>query len=178
MSVKIPLNKEMRNGLGQVMKTDKPNPEYEKLSDEQKKETHVPKTIKKSQTIRDYLLMALSLKFPIEDRKEVFWTYGLGQLFSDEEKNIVEISDGKAAFLRRVFEKNKSKNTTPMGQDVEVEVFYPFELGQIIPFFMSEKERQDNDIEDFDLGLNEEKKEKETSKDDPKEEKKEESKKK
>ena len=88
--------------------------------------------------LRDYLLTLLASRFQIIDNKESWWTTELGILIADEKNKEIEISDDKFKFLKRIIEKNKMKiiQTTPMGPvEKEVEIFYPFELGQLLKIF-------------------------------------------
>ena len=88
--------------------------------------------------LRDYLLTLLASRFQIIDNKESWWTTELGILIADEKNKEIEISEDKFKFLKRIIEKNKMKiiQSTPMGPtEKEVEIFYPFELGQILKIF-------------------------------------------
>jgi len=99
--------------------------------------------VMKNATLRDYLLTILGTRFPLIDKKEPFWTTELGILFSDGKKKEVEISDDKAKFLKRIIENNKVmvSKRTPMGiEEVEKELFFPFELGQLLKLFEGLKE--------------------------------------
>lgn len=96
---------------------------------------------KKEMRIRDYLLTILSTRFPVVDKKEVFWTTQLGILFSDEENSEAEVSDDKAKFLRRIIENNKVTIQNPMGEK-EIELFFPFERSQLLQLFLTEEEKK------------------------------------
>ena len=87
-------------------------------------------------TIRDYLLSILGTNFTPEDQKEVFWTTDLGIKISDEKNEVLEISDKKASFLRRIVKeigiekgKNKSKN-----------LLKPFEVSQVLKELMTDED--------------------------------------
>lgn len=87
-------------------------------------------------TIRDYLLSILGTDFTPEDQKEVFWTTDLGIKISDEKNEVLEISDKKASFLRRIVKeigiekgKNKSKN-----------LLKPFEVSQVLKELMTDED--------------------------------------
>ena len=156
--LKIPLSRNVYNPRGDAVKVNRPNPEWEALSDKEKKDTEIPQVIPTEQTIRDYLLNILSLKFKIEDKKEIFWITSLGIQFSTEEDE-VEISDDKTKFLRRIIENNKFTQVGMGGVEKEIELFFPYEVSQILVVFLSVKEREEYGIEDVP-----EKKEKEEEK--------------
>ena len=119
--MKIDLSKKILTVKGQEIKINS-----------EKKDPKNPKMfIKKATTIRDYLLMVLSQKFETKNRKETFWTMDLGIKIADEKNKEVEISKDKLDFLARVVENNKYKRATP-GGETEVELFFPFELGQLL----------------------------------------------
>ena len=90
------------------------------------------KQVEEEVTVRDYLLAMLSANFPIVENKEYFWTTELGILFSDKKKKEVEISDDKWKFLVRIIKNNKVKKPTPMGGTKEEEMFFPYEVGQLL----------------------------------------------
>ena len=99
---------------------------------------------KKIMRVRDYLLTILGTRFEMEDRqKEPFWTTELGILIADEKNKELEISEPKADFLRRILTANKIKQTLPMGGEREIELFFPFEISQLLQLFMSEKEKKE-----------------------------------
>ena len=97
------------------------------------------KTEKKDMTLRDYLLIILGARFTMKDKKESFWTTQLGILISDDKNKELKISDSQFAFLKRIMENNKIKQPSPMGGEVEIEVFFPYELGQILEVFEDEE---------------------------------------
>ena len=89
-------------------------------------------------TLRDYLLTILSSRFKTINNKENFWTTELGIEIADEKNKILEVSDPQFNFLKRIVEANKMMNITqtPMGVvEKEIEIFYPFELGQLLRIF-------------------------------------------
>lgn len=92
-------------------------------------------------TFRDYLLLALSTKFEIEDVKESYWTTELGIAVANTDVNDIEISDDKFNFLDRVIRKNKAKNA----QGQEDAIFNPFELGQILNFLEESEKTNEGD---------------------------------
>ena len=100
------------------------------------------KTEDKKMCIRDYLLTILGTRFPVQENKEIFWTTGLGILFSDEENKEVEISDDKAKFLKRIIENNEMIVQGPMGER-KVEIFFPYELSQLLSLFLTEEEKKE-----------------------------------
>ena len=81
--------------------------------------------------LRDYLLTILGTRFPVLNTKEVFWTTELGILIADEENKEIEISDDKMKFLVRILKNNKIKQVLPGGGEREIELFFPWELGEI-----------------------------------------------
>jgi hypothetical protein len=92
----------------------------------------IKKTERREMTIRDYLLGLLGARFDFIEVKECFWTTQLGLLISDDENKEIEISENKYQFLKRIVEKNKIKRTSATGQEIEIELYYPFELGQLL----------------------------------------------
>jgi len=131
---KIPLNQKIVNIKVKPMKSQ------ELVNPKDKKSTE-----KKDLTIRDYLLTILGTKFAIQNVKETFWTTQLGIQFADDKIKEVEISDDKAKFLRRIIEANKTKviQANPMGgqTEEEIELFFPYELGQLLAIFATEEEK-------------------------------------
>ena len=79
--------------------------------------------------------------------KETFWTTQLGIQFADDKIKEVEISDNKAKFLRRIIEANKAKvvQPNPMGGQTEttIELFFPYELGQLLAIFATDEEKKE-----------------------------------
>jgi len=98
---------------------------------------------RKNTTLRNYLMVLLSTRFPVLNNKEIFWTTELGNLFSDEKNKEVEISENKANFLRRIIEQNKIKIQLSASEEKETELFAPFELAQVLEPFLSEEERKE-----------------------------------
>lgn len=86
-------------------------------------------------TVRDYFLTLLGSKFKVKDTKEHFWTTKIGMKMSDQKNETVKLSEDKVAFLKRIVKSNKTKRTkrTPMGTtEEEVELFFPYEVGQLL----------------------------------------------
>lgn len=102
------------------------------------------KTKQEEVTVRDYLLALLSANFPIQDNREYFWTTELGILFSDKKKKEVEISDDKWKFLVRIVRNNRVKKPMPMGGTKEEEMFFPYEVGQLLHALGVTEEEQPN----------------------------------
>lgn len=136
--IKINLEKKILSIRGNPVQNqeldDKGNPKTDKKG----------KRIMKDAVVRDYLLTILATRFPIIDKKETFWTTELGTLIASKTKivngkevpnDILEISDDKAKFLRRIIENNKTKINLPMGGEKEIEIFFPYELGQLLKLF-------------------------------------------
>lgn len=107
----------------------------EKMKDWQER---LKKTDHRAVTIRDYLLTLLGSRFAVQSPRESFWTSQLGQLIADEKNKEIEISEDKFQFLKRVVETNKIKRDTPMGVQ-EIELYFPFELGQLLAVFEEEE---------------------------------------
>ena len=121
--MKINLEKPIVNIRGLPIENEVVNPKTKKIE-------------KKIMRVRDYLLTILGTRFEMEDRqKEPFWTTELGILIADEQKKEIEISEPKANFLKRILENNKVKQVLPMGGEKEIELFFPFELGQLLQLF-------------------------------------------
>ena len=151
--IKIDLSKPIKSIKGEQIETPERDGKGQPVLDKGK-----PKM--KKMTVRDYLLTILSTKFPLEETKEAFWTTELGQLIAsgtkivggkvDEKGKIkggkevpnieIEISDDKAKFLRRIIENNKVTQQLPMGQTKDIELFFPFELGQLLKLFSDLRE--------------------------------------
>lgn len=142
------LNTKMLDIKMQPMKVQVLNPEYNALSEKEKKNTKIPQVIEKEVTVRDYLLTILGQRFQIIDRREFFWIAELGSLMASETKiveeegkkkevpnDVIEISDDKAKFLTRIIENNKIKQITPTGEEREIELFAPFEVAQLLKLF-------------------------------------------
>ena len=129
--MKINLEKPIVNIRGLPIENEVVNPKTKKIE-------------KKIMRVRDYLLTILGTRFEMEDRqKEPFWTTELGILIADEQKKEIEISEPKANFLKRILENNKVKQVLPMGGEKEIELFFPFEISQLLQLFMSEKEKKE-----------------------------------
>lgn len=99
----------------------------------------------KNSTIRNYLLTLLGTRFQIIEQKEAFWTTELGIQIAEEQNKVLEISDDKFKFLKRLIGKNKHKiiQQTPTGQrEVERELFFPFETGQLLKAFGEEEDEE------------------------------------
>jgi hypothetical protein len=140
--IKINLDQKILNVKGEPIKNTVANPKYEALSEKEKGRTKIPPTIEKEATVRDYLLTILGVRFEIKDKnKEQFWTTDLGILFSKDENKIVEISPEQAEFLKRIITENKAKQQMPMGQSREIEIFFPYELGQLLKLFKPSEEK-------------------------------------
>lgn len=142
----IPLSKKVLNIKGEPLKTKKPNPEWLALSKEEKKETKIEKTIETETTFRDYYLMMLGTRFKVIDKKETYWAMKIGMEFS-EGTDAVELADDKVKFLRRLVEENKVIRTNQMGKNEEVELYFPYELGQILEPLLADGEKKEYGIE-------------------------------
>ena len=124
---KIDLNTKILNIKGKPLKTP--------IYDDKGK-----KTGDKDSVLRDSLLLVLGSRFVMLDNKEAFWTTGLGILIADEKNKEIEISDNKRKFLKRIMENNKIKMNVAGGGEREVEVFFPYELSQILGALMTPEE--------------------------------------
>jgi len=123
---KINLNQKILTIRGEPLK----NPELDDRR--QLKRDKKGNPIMKDMVLRDYLLTILGTRFPVLNTKEVFWTTELGILIADEKNKEIEISDDKMKFLIRILKNNKIKQILPMGGEREIELFFPWELGQIL----------------------------------------------
>ena len=123
---KINLNQKILTIRGEPLK----NPELDDRG--QLKRDKKGNPIMKDMVLRDYLLTILGTRFPVLNTKEVFWTTELGILIADEKNKEIEISDDKMKFLIRILKNNKIKQILPMGREREIELFFPWELGQIL----------------------------------------------
>lgn len=148
--MKINLDKKILTIRGEPVKNEEPRPgTIEKVMNEIKRfptddvnilkgqflkwQETLKDVVVKDQTIRDYLLLLLGSRIELKDkRREAFWVSDLGGLFSSSENKIVEVSDEKMEFLRRIVEHNKIKRPKPMGGEEDVELFFPYELGQLL----------------------------------------------
>lgn len=100
--------------------------------------------IKTKMTIREYLLIILGTRFPIQNSKEPYWTTEIGIIIANtKNKELIvgslenlpnAISTDKAKFLKRIIENNKATQQGPMGK-TEIEIFFPYELGQLLKIF-------------------------------------------
>jgi len=91
--------------------------------------------VESDSTLRDNLLMILGAKFILKDKnKEVFWTSDLGIEIADKKnKEIVfEEGDEKYEFLKRIISDNVIKRVDVSGQEKTMDLFFPYELGQIL----------------------------------------------
>lgn len=111
------------------------------------RETGKPKIGKDKQpilqdsTVRICLLTLLGTRFQVIDNKEHHWTIKLGIMISEEKTKVLEISDDKFKFLKRILTKNKHKiiRQTPMGPtELQVDIFFPYEMGQLLEIFDEE----------------------------------------
>jgi len=123
---KINLNQKILTIRGEPVK----NPELDEKGQPKRDKKGNP--IMKDMVLRDYLLTILGTRFPVLNTKEVFWTTELGILIADEKNKEIEISDDKMKFLIRILKNNKIKQILPMGGEREIELFFPWELGQIL----------------------------------------------
>jgi len=156
---KLNLNKKILNIKGEPLKTEKPVlgtidrviseirqysvGDHDVLAERFKSwQEDLKKTEKKEMVLRDYLLIMLGSRFTMEDRKEAFWTTQLGILISDEENDEIEIPDNQFAFLKRIMENNKIQQASPTGGTKEIEVFFPYELGQVMEAFEDKEEEK------------------------------------
>ena len=88
-------------------------------------------TTETEMTVGDYFLTLLGQRFEMKDaRKESFWVTDIG--ISCAKNDVLDISGEQLEFLKRIFEHNKIKQTKPMGEEEEIELFFPYELGQIL----------------------------------------------
>ena len=122
---KIPLNQKILTIKGEPLK----NPELDEKEELKRDKKGNP--IMKDMVLRDYLLTILGTRFPVLNTKEVFWTTELGILIADEKNKEIEISDDKMKFLVRILKNNKIKQVLPGGGEREIELFFPWELGEI-----------------------------------------------
>ena len=82
-------------------------------------------------TIKDYFLTLLSQRFELKDtKKESFWVTDLGIACS--KGDVLDVSEEQLVFLKRIFENNRVTRTNQIGQNEEKELFFPYELGQIL----------------------------------------------
>ena len=84
----------------------------------------------------------LGTRFQIIEKKEAFWTTALGIKISNEQNKVLEISDDKFKFLKRLIVRNKHKmtqQTTTGLTEIEKELFFPFETGQLLRAFGEEE---------------------------------------
>jgi len=91
--------------------------------------------------LRDYLLMMLGSRFTIKDKKENFWTTDLGIQIAKDDNKILEMEDSRFDFLRRIMEDN-----TIIINEKSKELFFPYELGQIMSAF-EEKVEEESETE-------------------------------
>jgi len=115
----------------------------EEIIDEQKDDKGKVKKVKR--TLRENLLKALGVQYDatvLTEPKQYTWIYNLSNLFNGKEK-IVEVSDDKLEFLRKLIKTNKAilYRQTPVSgvQKVEIELFFPYEVGEML-VMLGEKE--------------------------------------
>lgn len=88
-------------------------------------------------TLRENLLKLLGVQYDskvLKDPKQYTWIYHLSNQFNKEDE-VVEISDEKQEFLLTLARHNKAiiYQNTPQGtMKVEVEIFMPYEVGQML----------------------------------------------
>ena len=141
ISMEEPIPGVSNNILREIVNYPVANPETlaKQFTEWQKK---LKETKKRDMTIRDSLLTILGQRFEIKNRKEIFWTTELGIMISDDKNKEAEISGEKMEFLKRIIEENKATQQTPMGEK-KVELFFPYESGQILMALEGEEEKED-----------------------------------
>lgn len=88
-------------------------------------------TKRKGLKIKDYLLTVLGSKIETKSPRESIWSRTLSIEIA-KAKNEIEIGEDEFQFLKRIIESNKTKRIDEQGKIEEVELFFPFELGQLL----------------------------------------------
>lgn len=88
-------------------------------------------TERKPVKIKDYLLTVLGSKIETQSPRENIWVRTLSVAIEGA-KNEIEISEDEFQFLKRIVEKNKAKQISREGNIEEIELFFPYELGQLL----------------------------------------------
>ena len=89
-------------------------------------------------TIGDMLLGLMRQELKLEDKKEGTWLYELGLEIANaiKKKESISIPEKKFLTLKRLVENNKFY---PPNCAQEVNFYFPFMLGQMLPFFEPSK---------------------------------------
>lgn len=131
--MKINLKQQIVNIKGEPIKTPELNTENQPIIEKGKRKM-------KNVCIRDSFLTILGSHFEMKDKKEPFWTTDLGMACAKQ--NVLEIEGEQLEFLKRIIKNNKTKQPLPMGGEQEIEVFFPFEVSQILKALMTEEEKK------------------------------------
>lgn len=102
----------------------------------------IKKTDRKQVKIRDYLLNLLGARLDTQSPRERFWIAEMGIAISDSKTKELEIDDEKFDFLKKIVERNKIRKTNVAGQLEEIELFFPYESGQLLMALGKEPSRE------------------------------------
>jgi len=105
-----------------------PEEVFEKFKDWQ---VRLKATERKPVKVKDYFLTVLGSKIETRSPRENIWVRTLSVKIEGA-KNEIEISEDEYQFLKKTIEKNKAKRISMDGKTEEVELFFPYELGQLL----------------------------------------------
>ncbi len=94
-------------------------------------QTRLKVTNRRGVKIKDYLLTVLGSKVEVQNPRENIWVRMLSVEIGQAKKEI-ELDEDEFQFLKRIVEKNKTKRFGIDGKIEEIEVFFPYELGQLL----------------------------------------------
>lgn len=89
-------------------------------------------TERKPVKVRDYLLSFLGARFDTKSPRERFWAAQMGIEVADEGNEKLKLDDEKFKFLKKLIESNKIKRVNRAGMLEEIELFLPYESGQLL----------------------------------------------
>ncbi len=95
-------------------------------------QTKLKATDRREVKIKDYLLTVLGSRIETKSPRENIWVRTLSVMIEGAKKEI-EIGEDEFQFLKRVIEKNKGPQRMGVsGKVEESELFFPYELGQLL----------------------------------------------
>ena len=95
--------------------------------------------------VRDYLLNLLGSRLDTRSPRERFWIAQMGIEIADGKTKEIELDDEKFRFLKKIVERNKVKRPNPAGIMEEIELFFPYESGQLL-MALGEEPSEEQDL--------------------------------
>ncbi len=126
-----------------------PNDPDDTLISFKKWQERLKKTERRVATVRDYLLMILGSRLEIKRPQERFLVTKMGMDIADENLKELELDEEKFKLLKRIIENNKIyRQNNITGQMEEVELFIPYEAGQLILALEKQNESDEKNKKD------------------------------